>query len=313
MAAYNGEKYIEEQVKSIFNQQFFGEIELDSLVIVDDKSSKSINKIYNRLKKIHSRVEIFSETENIGVIKTFEKAINIACDKNVDYIALADQDDFWYPDKIIKTIRRLNETNSSLAYTDVSVSNHNLNITAKSKWLYSKTPPLEDDCLIPMIIKNPVTGCTLVFTKSFALSALPFPEGIPMHDRWLACFAAAQQRVCYLNQSTMLYRQHENNAVGGMSFGVSGFLNRLKKDANGSLNTYLVNRLKKRVIILSNIENNRTQKELLEFYLSSRLTKILRSVWYYRFINKKAKKIGNVNLIIDLFFTIFTPAIDHDA
>ena len=47
MTTYNGEKYIKEQIMSIFNQS----IEIDELVIVDDASTDSTVSIISNLNQ----------------------------------------------------------------------------------------------------------------------------------------------------------------------------------------------------------------------------------------------------------------------
>jgi hypothetical protein len=60
-----------------------------------------------------------------------------------------------------------------------------------------------------------VTGATLAFNASVCNSALPIPAGWP-HDAWFALFAAAIGRLAAINEPLIGYRQHENNAVGGL-------------------------------------------------------------------------------------------------
>jgi glycosyltransferase involved in cell wall biosynthesis len=70
MTAYNGEKYIQEQLDSYCKQTILP----DELVIVDDCSTDSTQKIINNFKeKAPFKTIIIRNEENIGSTKSFEK------------------------------------------------------------------------------------------------------------------------------------------------------------------------------------------------------------------------------------------------
>ena len=100
MSTYNGEKYIRKQLDSIMNQ----EIPV-SLYIRDDGSS---DKTVDIIKEYESRYDNISHTEgkNIGVVKSFFELFKEASD-DADYIALADQDDIWFTDKVRRAVKAL--------------------------------------------------------------------------------------------------------------------------------------------------------------------------------------------------------------
>ena len=93
IASYNGEKYIEKQIKSILNQT----IPPREIIIVDDCSSDGTINIINELSKksnIHFRI-ILHEV-NMGYRRSFFDAIyNTTC----NIIFLSDQDDIWKSNK----------------------------------------------------------------------------------------------------------------------------------------------------------------------------------------------------------------------
>jgi glycosyltransferase involved in cell wall biosynthesis len=95
MAVYNGEKYIEGQIKSILSQLS----SCDELIVVNDFSTDNTMTIIYKI--IDERLKIFNNIENLGVIRTFETAISKA---KGNYIFLSDQDDIWHADKIHLTI-----------------------------------------------------------------------------------------------------------------------------------------------------------------------------------------------------------------
>ena len=109
LATYNGELFIEEQIKSIL-QQTYSPIEL---IIVDDASTDNTLSILHQFEATHSCIRLFTSERNLGYIKNFEKGMLLATG---EYIALSDQDDIW---EVGKLCRLMEETgNHELIYSD---------------------------------------------------------------------------------------------------------------------------------------------------------------------------------------------------
>lgn len=68
MATYNGEKYLKEQIESILNQTYTD----FNLLICDDCSSDNTVKLLEEYAEKDSRIKIFRNGVNQGVIKNFE-------------------------------------------------------------------------------------------------------------------------------------------------------------------------------------------------------------------------------------------------
>ena len=94
MATYNGEKYIEEQIKSILNQKRLP----DEIIINDDGSKDKTLEILKKYVNEYSNIEwkVNKNVYNLGYIKNFLKAIY---DSTGDIIILSDQDDIWSTEK----------------------------------------------------------------------------------------------------------------------------------------------------------------------------------------------------------------------
>lgn len=304
LAAYNGKKYLDEQLASIFGQQ--GTVSIKEVLLVDDCSSEDLDGFYSRLqKKYMNRLKIVRSRVNRGVVGTFEYGIDLALERGADIVALSDQDDVWLPNKLSDSMALLPNEGVGLVYTDLSVVNEDLSLIAESKWKYSRTPPISGSDSISLILKNPVSGCTCVMTKELAEAALPFPADIPMHDWWLALVASERGALQYLDQPTMLYRQHSLNEVGGLPFGLKGFLARVK-GGGGDLVTYLNNRLKNRVVLLSLIKRGAQEDKLIDYYSSSFARRLLLSPWYLSVIYKEKEVLGFLNIFFESLLTIFT-------
>ena len=98
MSTYNGEKYLREQVKSIFQQE---QVKV-SLYVRDDGSTDNTIKIINELQKEYDNIFLI-KGENIGWRRSFRYLIDNVPTK-YEYYAFSDQDDFWLKRKLIRAI-----------------------------------------------------------------------------------------------------------------------------------------------------------------------------------------------------------------
>lgn len=233
MSTYNGEKYLQEQLDSILEQdcEKKGLASL-SVLVRDDGSADGTQKILQEYqKKFPDRLH-WVQGENCGVIRSFFWLLRNA-DTDADFYALSDQDDFWMPDKISSGIVSLVEAKSYDGHTDREVPR-----------LYCCRPRLVDAELseLPSEIKRPpvragfgnalienvVTGCTVVMNRTLQrLVVRQFPEFTVMHDRWLYLVASCFGEVIYDETPHICYRQHGGNVVGTNSSRVAEWKERL--------------------------------------------------------------------------------------
>ena len=92
MSTYNGNAYIEDQIRSIYEQSFRD----FQLVIRDDGSEPAFRKKLEELKKQYGFRLI--EGKNAGFSRSFMALLRASGD--ADLYAFADQDDIWLPDKL---------------------------------------------------------------------------------------------------------------------------------------------------------------------------------------------------------------------
>lgn len=97
MATYNGEKYIREQIDSILNQSY----PIYELIIQDDCSTDATPTICRAYEVAHPNVHFFRNEHNLGFNDNFRTA---AMRTTGDYVAISDQDDIWFPEKIAKQV-----------------------------------------------------------------------------------------------------------------------------------------------------------------------------------------------------------------
>lgn len=212
MSTYNGQKYLSEQIESIQKQSYSNW----RLYIRDDGSTDNTINIIKRYTTRDHRIIFFNQNhiENQGVAKSFMTLLeNI----EADYYMFADQDDYWKKDKIANTLdtmkssEKVNINKPICVHTNLTLVDSNLkgNLLMNEKKAWSTFKEL--------LFANCVTGCTVMINSKLK-SLVDFNKlrfvNIYLHDWWIALIAAGFGKVVYLDQATMLYRQHPGNLVG---------------------------------------------------------------------------------------------------
>lgn len=114
LPVYNGEKYLNESIKSILSQTHKN---FELIIINDgskDKSDHEIRKFLN-----DKRIKYFSR-ENKGLVHTLNEAINYS---SGDYIARMDQDDICNPERLQKQLNFMKTQNIDICGSSYEVIN----------------------------------------------------------------------------------------------------------------------------------------------------------------------------------------------
>lgn len=219
MGTYNGEKYIDEQLKSIQTQDY------DNFVcyIHDDNSDDrtiDIIKQYQKLDPEHFKLLTY-QTEKHGALANFLSLMEYANDNlKEEYIMFSDQDDVWLETKISNEIKLLRNTEREekspvLAFCDQKIVDSKLNIIYESfdKFIHRKN---SDFNFKHLVYRNIAPGCTICMNRSLLELAVKYMdyERVIMHDWWLMLVASCTGKVVYLEKPLMLYRQHGDNTLG---------------------------------------------------------------------------------------------------
>ena len=199
MATYNGEKFIESQLKSILSQLS----EDDEVIISDDDSTDRTLEIVRRLSD--KRIKIYHHETDHGFTRNFENALKYA---KGDYIFLSDQDDEWLPDKVQTTIAALQE--ADFVVSDCITQDENGNVLDPSRFRTFKIKK----GFWRLMIKTRYLGCCMAFRRNVLKAALPFPDNTYYmeHDLWLAAVAELYFNVRLLDKPLIIYKRHGDNA-----------------------------------------------------------------------------------------------------
>jgi len=228
LSTYNGEKYLKEQIDSLFAQTH----KEWRLIVRDDGSTDSTVEVVKGYQSLHpGKVILVEDTEGrLGPTGSFSRLLE---NSTADYLMFCDQDDVWLPEKMETTLARLRtlesgfETMPLLVHTDLKVTDEGLNVIADSFLKYQNLDPGRKD-LNNLLVFNNVTGCTVMMNRALKDLATPIPAEAVIHDWWMALVASAFGIIEYMNVPTVLYRQHAENVVGSTGYSIRYFASRLK-------------------------------------------------------------------------------------
>ena len=146
-----------------------------------------------------------------GFYGNFERALALA-PAEAAYLALADQDDCWHPDKLEVLVDEL-ERGALLAYSDMRVVDEGGGVLSETYWRYRANNYTD---FTSLVITNAITGAASLFRRELAERALPFPppHGDIFHDHWLAAVAMATGEIRYVDRPLYDYVQHSAAALG---------------------------------------------------------------------------------------------------
>ena len=203
IATYNPNSFFQEQLESILSQNLDEGFKLEIIVSDESENDEALRvveqcrderRIYHRhvhRKKYRYYNNLQCATQN------FANAIRLS---HGDFVFLCDQDDLWYPDRIISMIRVLERTGKHF----VSSSFHwmcNGNI-------FSKTimRPLS---MMKILLKSGVYGFSCAFTREFAEYILPVPN-VHQHDTYIGALAVKNKVAIFDDRIMAAHRCYPN-------------------------------------------------------------------------------------------------------
>lgn len=217
MCTYNGAKFVTEQLESIQNQTLLP----DELVVCDDGSTDNTIALVEQFgKNAPFPVRIFQNEHKLGVTKNFEKALT-ACQG--DLLFLADQDDYWLPEKVAHLSKAFSENPSvNVVFSDALLVDEYTHSLQKHFWDVVRFGPHQQEqwkqgrSIEVLLVGNRVAGCTMAVRKSFVNAILPFPSDISefLHDTWMAFVASLLNQIVFIPKVLIQYRQHCAQQVG---------------------------------------------------------------------------------------------------
>jgi glycosyltransferase involved in cell wall biosynthesis len=215
LCTYNGARFLEAQMESYLAQTRAP----DELVVCDDRST---DDTYAMLEHFQRRspfpVRIFRNETVLGSTKNFEKAIGLC---SGDLIATSDQDDVWLPEKLALCEATFEaDASNGLVFTNAEVVDDGLNPQGHLLWdavhfgTNLQRRVRQGRFFEAALRQWLVTGATMVFRSEYRKFVLPIPENW-VHDGWIAFIIGAMAPVQMVSRSTLKYRQHDAQQIGG--------------------------------------------------------------------------------------------------
>lgn len=200
LCTYNGESYLEAQLRSLRVQAGVAEI-----VVSDDGSTDGTMEILRRHAEADPRIRLRRNPRTLGVTANFEQAIGQV---QTPWVALSDQDDLWLPGKLAQ-MRQAWDGSACLMH----------HATHKFQGCPPAVLPspagerrkFSGSDLRGLLYRNSIVGHTTLVRTELVRQLMPFPADVP-HDWWIGVGAALRGNVQYLDEYLVHYRIHQTNA-----------------------------------------------------------------------------------------------------
>lgn len=219
LCTYNGSRWLPEFLESLLAQ----DLTPDELVVQDDASTdRTVSILEAFADRAPFPVRLVVNPVRVGSTTSFERALGRTRGR---FVALADQDDIWYPRKLSRLASILDDDPIlTLVFSDADLLDAAGRPTGGQLWSTRKTHrQLVTREIVPCVAfarRALSTGCTMMVRRRAVEAALPFPSALndpvaPMrHDRWLSLVAAAVGTVRALPEALLGFRGHPDQQTG---------------------------------------------------------------------------------------------------
>ncbi|MEK8025570.1 glycosyltransferase [Pseudaquabacterium rugosum] len=235
MATYNGEQWLDAQIDSVIQQTG---VRVSILISDDGSKDATVDMILERCKRDDRIAHLpFGWKGGSAAANFFRILTSLDPSADYDYVALADQDDVWAPDKL----------SSCIAFGASHPASGNVGLISAATlafWPDGAEQVLVQSrrvCQYDYLFEGAGQGCTFVLTWACAINVVAAIKEIPLalrknvhyHDWLIYAFC---RRLGYgwahVPRPLMRYRQHANNDTGAKG-SWTAISHRLSKMLNG--------------------------------------------------------------------------------
>ncbi|OFT18645.1 L-Rha 1,3-L-rhamnosyltransferase [Lactobacillus sp. HMSC17G08] len=223
MSTYNGEKYVESQVRSIAHQVVPSNVQVRVYIRDDGSTDRTLEIVKSLKRQFKDLITIINEPEgNVGVKASFFSLL-VSHSINADYYFLSDQDDIWDENKIgisLSKFDKLSDKKPIGVYSDLWIADKDANSTGKKMSQVSHWKKGAIDFKF-LSFDYRVVGCAFainnaareLFKNNVTVNVI---KSVNMHDSFLALLIAASGQLYLIDKPTVFYRQHEGNVIGAI-------------------------------------------------------------------------------------------------
>ena len=198
VTCYNHENYIEQCLRSIFKQTYRN-IEL---IVLDDGSTDNSSEIIQEVLKESPFVTTFESHENIGVVRTRNKGLNLL---NGDYFLFVDSDDFLDETYVEELYECAINRQADIVYCDL--------FNFEKNEVYLKAQEFE---IHSILVSNYISNCSLV--KKAILKGTYYDETLSGkkledYDFFLNLIINNGAKAVYQPNAKLNYRVFEKDSI----------------------------------------------------------------------------------------------------
>ena len=210
IATYQGEDYIERQLRSILEQIALD----DEVIVVDDCSRDRTVEIIEGIGD--ARISVHRNPVNRREIFSFGRAIELA---RGDIIFLSDQDDVWTTGRVERMTESLRTSGAAL-------------VSSNFEWMDADERPLDvafdgvssqtskrhlSNTVDIFLGKTNYFGCAMAFQRRLVPLITPIPAYVESHDLWIALAANQIGSNLHIDDKTLRKRRHGTNTTSTVS------------------------------------------------------------------------------------------------
>jgi rhamnosyltransferase len=229
LATYNGIAFISDQVESLLNQ---ASCAVDIWVSDDQSTDGTWEWLCDRAGG-EARISLLPRVERFGnAARNFYRLMQDVDFSRYQYMALSDQDDIWFLEKLALSIGQLRERKAAAVSSDVIAlwPDGRQQLIRKSQKQRS----------LDFLFESAGPGCTYVMTAECAAGFKQFlarnrssVAAVQFHDWMLYAWVRSHGFTWHIMpRPTMLYRQHDKNEYGA-NRGWAAFRRRLAQVRSG--------------------------------------------------------------------------------
>lgn len=197
VATYNGEKYIEEQLRTILCQL----TDVDEVVVSDDGSKDGTLQVVEELKKEYPIIKIVAGPQK-GFSCNFENAVRNATG---DIIVFSDQDDIWKPNKIERVNSAFEQDEECTTIL------HTMSTFRTGEEEGHEIPMGYNKGVFRNWLMSSYWGCCMAVKREFLMRCIPFREYCVGHDQLTGLMTEKYGKVVFIREDLISHRLHDNN------------------------------------------------------------------------------------------------------
>ena len=228
LPTYNGAPYLEAQVASIYTQTCRPE----RVLLRDDGSTDATPELIHKLQERYGPwLHVLPANGNLGCTANVNRLLEAT---TAPYVALADQDDLWLPQKLENSMALMTQLEARYGASCPFLVHSDLELIDQQgrplgcRFLQRQRLDPHRTAPVDLALTNVVTGCTALFNRALLQQALPIPAQALMHDWWLALVASVFGQIALVTEPGVLYRQHGGNLLGSQGLGLTYWLQRFQ-------------------------------------------------------------------------------------